>query len=397
MVSNSSLRAKTVKSALKPILPILILFILVFILILLSSCKTNLMESRSVFKITETPNELFVKDRLKDGVFLAVNKNFKDIFEYNVKNNTYNGIIKTKNSDKYIKSVACNTQWVVWVEDESLIMNTSSKPFKWEMIAQNISTSERIVIDKSEFNSNKFDVPLFINYTPDQIAISSDNVVVYCRNKPNNSQVASELVLYDLNNRILKSIATTDNVNNELIANCSIYLDKIVWSKYRELNDDFNFRYTQYKYSDMFLHDINTGMTEQLTNGDFYHNPCMYEDKLVAVCIPRRKANEGACNSEIVLLSIKSKDIKVIADKDSPHYIAREVYRSNPKINDKHISWYNGGFDNRYVYDYNADNFIEVHKKQQDGIATIYNMFDNYVFLYINLPEKEPKKICIEL
>lgn len=256
------------------------------------------------------------------------------------------------------------------------------------------------MIDKSPFSTNKFDVPMHINYTPDAIAISNENMIVYCKNDFSGSKIISELVLYDIELKTRKVIAQTNNVIQELIVECHIDGGNIVWSKFRELNESYEYRFTRYKYSDLFIYNLKTGQTEQLTKDDFYHNPYIYEDKLVAIYATPNKPGQNAYNSEVVFLDLNERKILSIVHEDSPCYKekADEMVRVNPKINSRYISWNNSVFSNRFVFDYKNNKFLELYDGKDDtwdNIIVLDNMFDNHALFNINSSDGTTTKFCV--
>lgn len=324
--------------------------------------------------------------QLSKDVLIAVDEFEKKIIKYDIRNGEVSDLIGVTNKDNFIKTFVCNSEWIVWVEDESLIYNTSNKSYKWEMIAQNVSTGEQVVIDKSKFKTNKYEVPMFVEYVPDKIDISMTNVVVYRRTSPNMKKITSEVMLYDLDAQRLELITQTNNVNKEMIGNCCIYNSKVAWSVFSQLQENYDKRLTQYLYSDIYVYDISTKRINQLTEKSFYDEPSIYEDKLAVIYIPEKREEQHACYSEVVIIDINSNEVKTIVDENSPCYKKREyeLYRTLPKINSKFVSWYNNMFSNRFIYDYTRDAFIELNNDlgYVGRIDTIiWRMFDNAVLM----------------
>jgi len=372
---------------------IILLFLMTFFII---SCKSNNNISKDssntnanlLKKTIELPNDLFLKG-VSENKIISVKSNSKNIYKYDYEKQELNKETSANNPNNFIHTVICNDEWIIWEEDEGFITE-GYKPFQWQIIGRNISSNEEIIIDKSILKNNKYDVPLFINFYPSKLSISENNVLAYCKsNTDDNKNIYTELIIYDLKTNNKKSISKTSSVWNELIQDCTIYNDQIVWSKFYNLNDDYNKRLTQYLYSDLFLFNSKTNIYQQLTSNEYYFDPYLYKDKLVAVRIPLKKPSQNACNSEIILMNINDKKISTIVDENSACYtkIENELYRSSPKVNKQYICWYNNGFSNRYVYDYINSKFIEIYDAKSDNadnIVNINNMFDNYIFLNIN-------------
>lgn len=116
------------------------------------SNKTVVVNLFNVKKM-ELPSGLFFDGSIKSDILIGKKKDLKNIYSYNIKDGKVNKITSNYNTNNFIKTVVSNTQWIVWIENEILIDDTSNKPFQWQMIAQNISTGKRKIIDKSSFTS----------------------------------------------------------------------------------------------------------------------------------------------------------------------------------------------------------------------------------------------------
>lgn len=93
---------------------------------LLTRIENPEVESRLDNTITEVPSDIFIRTKLNDGVFLAVKEDLKGIYAYDINDQSLKKLIKVKNDHNFINSlsIASNSEWVVWVEDEDLIMDT---------------------------------------------------------------------------------------------------------------------------------------------------------------------------------------------------------------------------------------------------------------------------------
>ncbi|MBU3192205.1 hypothetical protein [Clostridium bowmanii] len=392
---------------------VLIIFLNIICLFGCNSFKSNkvvniIHEKKPTFvslknkKTYNIPTNIFIDARLNEEELLVRKEESKKLYIYNLKNMSTRDFLKAYNPNNFIHTVVCNSKWVVWIEDESLIMNTENKPFKWQMIAYNIKTGEKLILDKSKFTTNKFNVPMFINYTPDQLTISNNDVVVYCKTSFENQKLISEIDSFDLKSKKQSNIAKTGAVIDELIADCSIYGDSIVWSKYRVYNETLEKRLTQYIYSDLFIYNLKTNKTKQLTKDGFYTNPSLYKNNLVAIDVIDRNPAQNSCWSNVIIMDIKTTKIKTIVNEKTPIIKSGllEVYRSIPKINSRYISWSNNGLDDRFVYDYTNNSFLEVYNNNDNNPANssnIYNMFDNLVLIYDQKEGTSSTNLCVDI
>lgn len=410
------------KSALRPIFPLLIIFLTICTGIYVYKLKMNSNDKTIDASIStsdnknnnntdtdkttnglmkDLPTDLFFRGSLKDDTLIGFKQDSKSIYAYDINNGNSNIIANVNDSNNFIKTIICNSQWIVWVENDKLIDGGEGKSFKWQMIAQNVASGKKIVIDKSSFTSNDYDVPMFVNFTPDKISIYN-NTLVYCKTVPNGTKIETQLVCYNIDSNSSKIISSTDDVRNEMIADCYIYENKITWSKYKELNKNYNERLTQYRFSDIFLYDLDTKTINQLTDNDFYTSPSIFKDKMAAVKIPLKKSDIKACNSEIVMIDLNTKKIQTIVDENSECYsrAEKELYRCNPVLTDKYLSWANNTFSNTFIYDYNENKFINLLKTKDNNfiINRIYAVYGNYALMYkISDEEKNNKNMCIYL
>ncbi|ADY57022.1 hypothetical protein Sgly_2749 [Syntrophobotulus glycolicus DSM 8271] len=346
--------------------------------------------------IFAVPAQTFIKSKLSDHLLLAVKSDLKDIYTYDVEKQSLTKFLAVKNSDKFIKKIVSNTEWIVWLETEDLVLDTGNKSFQWQMVGHNVRNGEEIILDQSSFRSNDYDIPLPVNYTPDDMAISKENKVVYCRTDIEDSKIISEVILYDLNAKSKSVIVKAGDVHDELIATCGIYGDSIVWNKFYG-PDGTEQRLTWTLYSDLYLYNLRTQKTERLTVNDYYYDPCLYENRMAAIHIPLKEEGMDACNTEIVMANLEDKTIKTVVDENSPCYdvVENQMVRHQPRINNRYISWYNNAGSGRFIFDYQKNQFLEVYDgatDTPDNTMTIWEMFDNYVMMYINNDDKEKSK-----
>ncbi len=332
-------------------------------------------------------NLMRMSKQLSPGVLLTIDSVGRTIFTYDVANGSTEVIVQAK-ENQYIDSMACNSDWIVWVEDESFLYDTSNKTYQWIMYAKNILTGEDFTVDQSKFKTNDYDVPQCNEYVPVQLMVSDQNILVYCRTSPNGLTVSSEVMAYDLQTKDLEIVDQASDVNSELIAYCSITDQKIVWSRFRDFNEAVGIRDTRYLYSDLYIYDLQSGLTEQITSDDFYNEGYIFKDKLVAIHIPESIPEQNCLNSEVVLIDLKTMEVCTVIEASSPCYenceYANELYRTHPRVNEKYISCSNSMFDNRFLYDYHNNVFLEIDEftNEPNNLNTIiWNMFDNAMLM----------------
>lgn len=412
------------KSVLKPISSVFLIIIIAICVISIYKFKINnrlktVGNSAKTLYITNTdkpkttvvnafnvstknlPLDISFQGSIKNNSLIGCKEDYKNIYSYNINDANTNIISKVYNNNNFIKTIISDSEWIIWVENETLVEDTKNKPFKWQMIAQNIQNGKRYVVDKSSFTSNKYNVPMFINYTPDKLAVYN-NTLVYCKTVPDGSKIKTELIQYDLSNNSSNIISSTDDVMNGMIADCNIYENKIVWSTYKEINKNYNERLTQYRFSDLYIYDIDSKKVRQLTSNDFYTSPYIFKDKIAAVKIPLKNPDINACNSEIVMIDLNSKKVQIVVDENSPCYsrVEKELYRCSPVLTDKYLLWQNNSFSNTYIYNYNTNKFLNLLKPEDNSIFIdrIYAVYGNYVLMYHNTDEeKNNRDICFLL
>src|SRR5665648_437137 len=83
----------------------------------------------------------------------------------------------------------------------------------------------------------------------------------------------------------------------------------------------------------IYIYNIKTGTTKQMTKDDFYHAPSMFGDYMVAIHTPLNRDSY----SEVVLFNLNTGDEKSIINENSPIEkadIAKSIYRDRPVINE---------------------------------------------------------------
>lgn len=345
-------------------------------------------------KVEVPPNTEIIQVVDKDNIIM-VSHDRKRIQKYNIKTGEAIKITDVFNADSFMKSVEVSGKWYLWAEDEAFVTDYNNKPFKWSLVAYNYETKEKVVMDKSNFNRNNYEVPQFITYTPYRYAISTTNKVVYCKNLDLNNTVGSQVLLYDLEKKEKSIINESKDVNKELLTDCNIYEDNLVYCKFDQLNDDYSFRPTQYKFSDLYEYNINDKKTTQLTDKDFYCEPSMYKDKLAVIKMPA-KASILTCYAELGIFDIKAKEYKSLVNRSTHKaiydHIYEDIYSSAPNFTNNLLAWRDSAAEVRYIYDIDKNIFKEVIREKIGYQILIHGIFQNHLtFVEVNKSTGEPK------
>lgn len=385
---------------------IFIIFIISAISIILITFKHNanylkieLVNKEQYFQIV--PDDINIRSKSGDE-FVITKSDSKKIYKYNykVKSTKYIGSVYNRNN--YIKTLVSNNNYIVWVEDERTYNTNDNITCEWQIISKNLLTGEEKIIDSNKIIINREKIPNIVKNTPDQIAISEQDELVYCRITAKESIVTSELIYYNLQKDVRKVIKETSKENEGKIYECDINENKIIWSEIYIENNDSKFRMTNYKYSDIYLYNIKNGNIEQLTKNSYYCDPSLYGDLATLVRIPLSLPEQNACNSEIIIMNLKTKEIKVVANETQPIRVELqdEIYRNKPIINEKYIIWNNSGFNNGYIYNYKEDKYEEIVKidnMEKTKNTTIVTMIDNEIIVNIYNNEMKSNYYIIEM
>ncbi|MBC8060442.1 MAG: hypothetical protein H7Y18_07230 [Clostridiaceae bacterium] len=365
-------------------------------------------------KTAKLNNKTYFYGSLKENVLIET-KDGKNIFTYNIKDESSSIIAKVYDSNNILNNVICNSKWIIWVEHEPSIKDTTTDtltytvPYKWQIVAQNVATGEKKIIDKCSFTTTNYKTYGIGYIVPTQLSVYN-NTLVYCKTEPDNLQVKSELIKVDLNSNIKNIIASTNNVLDEWIHECSIYDNKIIWSKYKERYNKNLESSSEYKFSDLFIYNLNTKTIEQLTFNGHYASPSIYKNKVAAIKFPLRNPGEVTMNTEIAMIDLNSKKIQTIVDENSPCYskVENDLYRCFPILSDKYLTWKNNFYGNNYIYDYTTNKFIKLVnevdiKTNQNDVYTmdkndIYFMDNNYALMYKTSPKtSSTEQVCVFL
>ena len=375
--------------------------VVIFVIFIMMICSCNTVEfiqddnskGKSMLhgEITILPNELFYLN-LIGSELLAVSVDGKTISLYNPKTENTETIYTCNENIGYISNSLANRNWIIWVEQDNI---EATDVLNWSITAFDLQQRETYTVDQGQF-SERYPVPAFINFAPSSLSISNRNEMVYCKSIISGHNIGSQVIHYDLDSQTRKVLQETDNVIDEWLYDCTINNNIVAWSKFSQLNDDYSFRMSNYKYSDVFLYDISTETIEQLTKEDFYCSPDIFENNLAMVYMPLTRQGQQSSNTEIVLMDLLNKSIETIVDNNSEQYdipgIGDELLRSIPVINSKYVFWYNTGMRDLFVYDYHEKKMTRVFEADYSNIqnmATITRMFDNSFIIYENCNGKE--------
>ena len=399
----------------KKIFGLLLMSFLLIVSVIFSGCNkqtnsnsslelTASSEGAQVVELTkkqyEIPNELFVTAKINNDELVALKDEDKNIYQYNYKTKVQK-VLAENTTDKFVHAVRANSEWLIWVQDEAHVRQGEKAPFDWEIIAMNIASGERYIVDKTSYISAKFEVPSFVDYSPSELELDG-NLIVYTKTVPNGKNISSEIKMFNLTSQEGTLIAKTSNVMEEYIVNCHVNNNKIVWNMYNKFNENFEKRQTQYVFSDLYLYDIASKKSEKLSENKFWDKPKIYGNKIVAVDVPEKKPIQAACESDIILVDMNTKEITPIVNDKSPCYSTpvAGLYRNIPNITDTYVSWYDvGRGNNKCLYDYVNNKFVKIYENTVSGSEVrIVSMLGNIVLVHDSMEtDSLGKTVCIDL
>ena len=341
------------------------------------------------------PENLFISGKIKGNVFLCNDDKGQDIYGYDIEKKSKTKI-GSSSKGYYVKKLISNDNWIVWIEDEQLITNLGNQPYLWRIKAKNLETKEEILIDKSNFSNNKYDIPSFLRYTPEYIDISPENKVVYGKMDLDGDNIINKVMYFDIDNKKLTSIKEIENIQENYIEGVSTDKNLIVWAE--AFNYDKTMKLsTQFKDGKIYSYNIDSKEEKSLTKDGYYARPIINEDMIVADKVLN---TEGAAKSDIVLIDIKDNKIKTIVDKNSSIYHgdnkgSGEALHFPVSINNRYMTW-SSLLYNRYIYDVKEKVFIDLLPKDDNykRIAKINYMVDNYVFMAVEDKKGDTRNLC---
>lgn len=355
--------------------------------------ESNFKNSTNREIVNRKSNEYKIKDdfillsRIKNNVFLVNDANNKDLLEYNIENGKECKMTSVYDKEKFIDIVDSNENWIVWVEHESKIVDTSNLPFKWNIVSYNIKSKEKKIVEKSTFKSRKEENTRY-SYTPLEIKIQNNNII-YTRPYEDEGKLKIDIVLYDLTTEKPKILETISNIPENNIENISFDNNKVAWNKVSGCadgkdNPKYNFPYEEYN---ICIYDLETNKKDEIKFNDssLYYSPKIYNNDISLIKV----YHEKEFYSELVVYNIDSKEVKTIASEEEKIYSKNnsDTLKSNQVINESYIGWREDGNGNLYVYDRDKDNFIDLLNKKENeneenySIGNICNIWDEYVYI----------------
>ncbi|MCL1790678.1 MAG: hypothetical protein FWG40_04885 [Peptococcaceae bacterium] len=294
------------------------------------------------------------------GLGMNAQEELATLYLYNPKTRDLETLYSCPNG-YHITNSASDPYWIVWVESNEEYDFGGTEAYNWSMKAMNVADRRIHEVDAG-ITPKRSDV-LGFRYIPDEMSISL-NKLIYCKTLvEDRNQTASQVICYMLDSQVGEVIQAIDyvDVSEEWLKECSIYNNKVVWCKMSICNDDNDFRMSHYKYADIYLYDCDTRQVEQLTSGDYYFNPFLFEDKLALIRMPQTRPDQYVGDGEVAFMDLKTRDIEIVADRYSNFYetniIGEDIARGFPIINARYISWSNT-FPNRNLVDYHNNKMV---------------------------------------
>lgn len=208
-------------------------------------------------------------------------------------------IARVLKKDHVFEKVVYSNDWVVWIEDSDKIFNGGELGKSWIVAAKNINTNEQIIIDKSHEIKN-----LKYRYAPGDIDISNDTIV-YNHIDFQDDEYVFLVKTFNLSTRKLDVIEKIADISDQWITDISICNNKVAWSN---PNTSIIEGKRGYRYSDLYLYDIDTREKTKLASGEYMLQQCIYNDNVYTV-------NYG---TELIEINVKTKKRRKIIDETNP-------------------------------------------------------------------------------
>ena len=224
-------------------------------------------------------------------------------------------------------------------------------------------------LNKYTFNEVYFGDP----YTlfPTNLKSSPQNTIVYNRTVEENGKLYSQIVMYDLISDSKVVVAEEDIIIADYVYDVAINKDYVVYTKYHESNNAHFFGPSSYNYCDIFLYDIATKETKQITFNDFYVDVFATDDYLAMSRIPEKEERQdGFDRMQLVLYDMKSGEFQTVVTYQSPIYNnLNDLNVGEPKLWGNYLLWQGGPSESSMnIYDYVNKQFI--HIPQLEGVKS---------------------------
>lgn len=296
----------------------------------------------------------------------------KELLIYDLKSNEYKSLVSVYSEENFFDTIKYKGDWIVWVEHEQEIKDVQNYPYKWQIIAFNLKSHNKVIVDKSNFTEKPNSLEKF-STVPLNIEIDSDNLI-YTKPNMKDGSPNLELVLQNLQSNSSTIIESITNLPEENIGTISISAGKIVWNEVSNLvtgrMPKYNFSYEGYH---IYIYDIatNTRSEIEIKDNNYYMSPAINKDKVALV----KLFENQPFYSEIVIYDLKTNSMNTVIDKNSTIY--KEGNSNNIKgniiMNDNYLTWCEDASGNRFIYNFRNNEYKQIIKENYSKEVNLYS------------------------
>lgn len=280
---------------------------------------------------------------------------------------------------------------------ETHIDKTTGNSGEWAIKEYNLQTKKINIVDEGKFNNfNKYKytdisfsdgTSLFPRYLD-----VSKNKLVYNRVKDNKDSLTFEIILYDVVNKSMEIVAKGENYSENYLYNVAISDNRVAYTKYHQINDEINpERATTYKYCDVYLYDINTKKTSQISFEDFIINLDVSGDYIAGIrYTPLSECEDYFKSAELVMYDINKEEWKSFVYNKSN--LSVPLFYKNYLVFRDLASYYN-----LQIYDYINNKFIDFSKEEKLINYEIIDVISDNIMVMNNEEPNTLYRLTLEL
>lgn len=336
-----------------------------------------------IIKTGEIPNNLYIFGAKDENNFYCFKgEDRQKAYLFNIEDGSAQEVINVTSPDQYIKTIATNDKWLIWVEDGQKNEGGKSTEANWASYAKNLNTGKIIIVDQYNDQIDPGSKAFYQQVEPLEFSIYGDYVVYdnYCLIE--NGLTAQAIILFDLAKKEKKIIDLNKDYADNFYSHPKIAANYITWSQSQLDPAAYSEKGTSY------LYNIQEKKKMKIADSDEILWPNICGDYIIARCKPNGQ-NE---NSSLVLYKINANDTwkTVVSSGNSFYQGYPHLETGMTMMSQKYLMWRDNINHQVIVYDYIDDKYFEIatisnDRNQEENFTesvTPAGIFNNVVFWF---------------
>ncbi|NJP40037.1 hypothetical protein HCH52_03080 [Oscillospiraceae bacterium HV4-5-C5C] len=355
----------------------------------LKTFKTNKLNSMGIMGEIDNTHLLYIKgdvnDVDEDSNFMIPAQGYEYspqsgiLCSYNILSEKFMKIVGNQNNNQtYIHFAIVNKNWIVWIE---MSLEDSSDPQnsnKWYLYALNRKTKTVKKLKEADFGSTINDKYSYFELKPSSMSIISDALfVTYLY--PAGDKIASCIAKIDLESSIELILDDAEDAYDCHFESCVAENNTVIWVKMHGHDSSSN-SIALNRFSDIFRLNLLTNSISQETEGKYYYQVALSQNKIYAIDAEKADNDLGYI-THLTEFDYQNLSTRRIIDK-TPVFALSDNILYHVYVLQSNENWVGcfDGFGYPYLYHSKSDQFIDVYGDKVPQGSFFALITSNYVF-----------------